>query len=183
MVIQYFACKDFTDKTPAERLSTLWKKGLCHQCLLPGARRQDSKHKNGQCQHDFICKHPSHQQYTVKHHVLVCDEHKASQENEELLNKFKSRFINRNPSLQSFSRDIQLSFFTANGAEQPSVVGIYLLQQITVNNQTFTVFFDNGCSDFVIRKDAVERLGRHATKVGDGSFQISGTKFDELLYL
>ena len=174
MVIQYFACKDFTDKTPAERLSTLWKKGLCHQCLLPGAKRQDSKHKNGQCQHDFICKHPSHQQYTVKHHVLVCEEHKASQENEELLNKFKSRFINRNPSLQSFSRDIQLSFFTANGAEQPSVVGIYLLQQITVNNQTFTVFFDNGCSDFVIRKDAVERLGRHATKVGDGSFQISG---------
>ena len=34
--------------------------------------------------------------------------------------------------------------------------GIYLLQRILVNNQTFTAFFDNGYSDFVVRKSAVD---------------------------
>ena len=174
MVIQYFACKNFTDKSPGERFSTLWKKGLCHQCLLPGAKRQDSKHKNGQCQRDFTCKHPSHQQYPIKHHVLVCEDHKATKENEDLLNDFKARFINRNHSLQTFTRDINLSFFAANGNSNNDVVGLYLLQDIVVNNQTFTVFYDNGCSDFVIRKAAVDRLGSYATKLCDGQFNISG---------
>eukprot|EP00794_Sanderia_malayensis_P016337 gene16337-17974_t len=102
MVIQYFACKDFADKSPAERFITLKRKGLCFQCLLPGAKQQDSKHKDGRCQRDFACKHPSHQQYNVKRHVLVCEDHKTSQENVQLLAEFKSRFINKNQSLPSF---------------------------------------------------------------------------------
>ena len=137
MVIQYFACKDFADKTPGERLATLKKKGLCHQCLLPGAKLQDIKHKHGQCQRDFICRHLSHQQYSVKHHVLVCEDHKTIKENEDLLAEFKTRFINRNLSLPNFSRDIRLSFFTASGESHNDEVGIYQLQNIVVNNKVF----------------------------------------------
>ena len=36
---------------------------------------------------------------------------------------------------------------------------IYQLQQIIVNNQKFLVFFDTGCSDFVVRHDAIKKLG------------------------
>ena len=174
MVIQYFACKEFVEKSPAERLSTLWKKGLCHQCLLPGARRQDAKHKHGQCQRDFTCKHPSHHQYAIKHHVLVCEEHKSTKENEDLLAQFKSRFIIKNQSLPDFTRGIQLSFFATSGETCDDEVGIYLLQDIIINNQVFTVFYDDGCSDFVIRKAAVDKMGSYATKVDDGPLNISG---------
>ena len=53
-------------------------------------------------------------------------------------------------------------------------VGIYLLQDIIINNQIFTVFYDDGCSDLVVRKDAVDRLGSYATKIFDGPLNISG---------
>jgi len=36
------------------------------------------------------------------------------------------------------------------------------------------MFFDNGCSDFVIRKDAIDRLGSHAVKVFTGCVNIGG---------
>lgn len=49
-------------------------------------------------------------------------------------------------------------------------MGIYQLQDIVVNNQVLTVFYDDGCSDFVIRKSAADKCG--ATKVYDGP--ISG---------
>jgi len=53
-------------------------------------------------------------------------------------------------------------------------VGIYLLQDIVINNQVFTVFYDDGCSDFVIQKAAADRLGSYAIKIFDGPLNISG---------
>ena len=84
-IIQYFACKRFVEMTPDERFMELKTKRLCFQCLLPGASSYDGKHREGKCQRDFVCKHPSHQRYPRKKHVLVCNEHKNNQENKDLL--------------------------------------------------------------------------------------------------
>ena len=109
-VIQYFSCKVFVEKTPAERLAILRNKGYCIQCLLPGASGSQGKHKDGKCQHDFVCKHTAHQRYPSKKHVLVCDEHKHLDENKELLENYKARCISKNENLPTFSKEIKLSF-------------------------------------------------------------------------
>ena len=92
-LIQYFTCKRFVEMSCAERLSELMKKHLCIQCLFPGADFKTGKHKDGKCQRDFACQHPSHNNYNVKKHVLVCDEHKDTDENKKLLEEYKRRFI------------------------------------------------------------------------------------------
>ncbi|MEM7375622.1 MAG: hypothetical protein AAF587_43925 [Bacteroidota bacterium] len=173
MVTQYFSCKQFVDKTPRERLSILKRKGLCFQCLFPGAKSSEGKHRDGKCQHDFVCQHPIHQTWQVKKHVLVCEEHKDSEENQKLLETFKNRYITKNHLLPTFAKEIQVSFH-ADCHLSNSNTGIYLLQQVSINNKLFTVFFDNGCSDFVVRKDAIEKLGSHAVKIFDGCVDIGG---------
>ena len=50
-----------------------------------------------------MCKHPSHSSDKEGYHVLVCDEHKESPENDVLLNKFKDEVI------QKFEDDLPLS--------------------------------------------------------------------------
>ena len=58
-----------------------------------------------------MCKHKSHDKYPIKKHVLVCHEHRNDTENQELLQKYKDRFIMKQPNqLPSFSRDLKLSF-------------------------------------------------------------------------
>jgi len=109
-VIQYFTCRKFVNKTPAERLALLKDKDLCFQCLLPGAKASAGKHNEGRCQRDFVCKHINHQKYPTRKHVLVCDEHKHTTENKELLEHYKHRCI-KNQNLPSFSREIKLSSF------------------------------------------------------------------------
>ena len=108
-VIQYFSCRTFAEKTPAQRFSLLRKKELCFQCLYPGADWNKGKHAKGECSTEFVCPHPSHQSYPKKKHVLLCDEHKDSKDNEDLLVRYKAKCI-RNQSLPSFSKEIKLSF-------------------------------------------------------------------------
>ena len=79
--------------TPAERFDTVKSKGYCFQCLLPGARWSEGKHKDGSCQHDFVCKHPSHTKYRRNKHVLLCEEHMGNKENLDLLESYKTRCI------------------------------------------------------------------------------------------
>lgn len=81
--------------SPAERFSVLRSKGLCFQCLLPGAKMNRGKHKEGHCQRDFIYKHPSHDKYPRKKHIFVCEEHKDNEENQDVLNIYKTRCILR----------------------------------------------------------------------------------------
>ena len=85
-LFQYFTYKKFADATPSTRLSILREKGFCIQCLFPGAKILTGKHKDGKCQHDYVCPHPSHLKYPVKKHVLVCDEHKDQEENNTATN-------------------------------------------------------------------------------------------------
>ena len=92
-LIQYFACEVFVNKTPDERFKILKEKGLCWQCLFPGAKFNKGKHKEGRCQKDFICQDPSHDKFPRKKHVLVCQQHCES--NQEILQQYKERCILR----------------------------------------------------------------------------------------
>ena len=189
-VIQYFSCRKFVEKTPAQRLQMLRKKGLCFQCLSPGAKWNVGKHEEGKCQHDFVCPHGSHSKYPKKKHILICEEHKDFDENQELLEKYKTKFISRNSSLPSFSRDIKLSFYSEISSAEVEVNrvqtdfedqggdipdrGIYMFQSIKVNGEVFNIFFDSGCSDFIVRKSAVDRLGSHVTLISNIPVSITG---------
>ena len=92
-ILQYYTCKEFVTKSPAKRFNLLINKGLCIQCLFPGADVSSGKHAEEKCQHNFTCNHPSHNKYPVKKHVLLCEEHKSSDINKNLLQKCVQRFI------------------------------------------------------------------------------------------
>ena len=181
-LIQYFACKTFVESSPADRFNLLKEKGYCYQCLFPGALSSFGKHSEGRCQHDFVCTHPSHQRFAIKKHVLVCHEYRASQENQRLLQKYIQRFI-RNPNLPDFVKNINLSAPQSTNTQQESFKmdnhhfndrGIYLLQRISVNNQNLLIFFDNGCSDFVISQQAIHLLGTRASKQSSQPVTLGG---------
>jgi len=183
-LVQYFACKKFVDMTPQQRLAELKSKGLCFQCLFPGADYSKGKHRDGRCQRDFVCKHISHECYQSKKHVLVCDEHKDTQQNRDLLEHYKSRCILKLQQLPRFSKDIKLSFHVNStncfqGNESTSTQGndikvIYMLQTIQVDDQHYTIFYDSGCGDFISRSSAIQRIGSKAVKVRSGPIQLGG---------
>ena len=112
MVIQYFLCKKFVEMNPSERFRNLRNKGFCYMCLYPGAHQNSGKHSTGSCQRDYICKHPSHDRYDRRQHVLVFHEHRDTEDNKQLLETYKSKFIIQNPNVPSFSKDIKLSFIS-----------------------------------------------------------------------
>ena len=178
-VVQYFSCKVFVNKTPAERFALLRRKNLCFQCLLPGADASIGKHKEGKCQHDFTCKHVMHKSYQSKKHILVCEEHKFLKENIELLDMYKQRCM-KNPNILSFSRNIKLSFHsdayytTKRIDEDVNESGIYLLQAVKIENEVMNVFYDNGCSDCIIKHDATKKLKTSAVQVYKGSISVGG---------
>ena len=112
-LIQYFTCLvKFASLSPAQRLNELKTKGLCVQCLFPGAKANSGKHVEGKCQSTYVCKHNSHQASVIKKHVLVCEEHKGDEANKTLLEEYRSRCITRpnNSDLSEFSKTIQLTF-------------------------------------------------------------------------
>uniref|UniRef100_A0A7M5UL97 Uncharacterized protein n=1 Tax=Clytia hemisphaerica TaxID=252671 RepID=A0A7M5UL97_9CNID len=49
-----------------------------------------------------------------------------------------------------------------------------MFQSIKVNGEVFNIFFDSGCSDFIVRKSAVERLGPHVTLISNIPVSITG---------
>ena len=152
-VIQYFSCKVFVDKTPKERFQLLLKKGLCYQCLTPGAQVGKGKHSDASCYDKFVCKHRSHSRYPRKLHVLLCEEHKNDTSNIELLDMYKKANIyNLKTPVPQFSKLIKLSFvcnsrnesiITAhNRIPDPGEVvdsSIYVLQTIEVENQKINI--------------------------------------------
>lgn len=175
-ILQYYTCKAFVNKTPAARLNMLKEKGYCFQCLYPGAMASSGKHAEGRCQRDFACPHPSHQKYPVKKHVLVCEEHKTMDSNRQLLQKFIQRFI-RSPLLPDFSKNINLSVNTEAykvDNQKCTDSGIYLLQEIYVNANKLLIFYDNGCSDFVVSQNAINLLGSNATQVSTNPIILGG---------
>ena len=171
--------------TPVQRYSILKQKGLCHQCLFPGASQSFGKHQDGNCQRDFICPHSSHDRYTCKKHVLVCQDHATDQENDKILQLYKQRCIERQQSLLDFSKDIKLTFHSdvesshisnrnSVGEDSVSNRAIYIFQTIDVDGKRYTIFFDLGCSDMVIRKHAASNLNHRCQLEYKGDVTISG---------
>ena len=87
------------------------------------------------------------------------------------------RFI-RHPSLPVFSRTLSL---THNEMQVNKVSnrncndrGIYLLQTISVDGKNLLIFFDNGCSDFVISQKAVQMLGSRCIKESSNPVILGG---------
>ena len=113
--------------------------------------------------------------------MLVCDEHKDHKENVEVLEKYKSRCM-KSPSLPDFSKEIKLSFHSHSHSAQSSTPlrdsirdnGMYLFQTITINNNRITIFFDSGCSDFIVSTKAVRLLGPMATKFSNIEVNCGG---------
>ena len=186
-LVQYFSCNQFVQMTPSQRFNTLKQKGLCSQCLFPGADQTRGKHQEGRCQHDFVCPHPSHERFTSKKHILVCQDHATTQESQQILQKYKERCILRQTELPAFSKDIRLAFHTSNmqsfisgvkavSSNEPIITNnaIYILQTITIDHQKYTIFYDLGCSDMVITEKAVKRLGRRASLEFKGDIAVGG---------
>ena len=111
-LIQYFTCEQFVEMTLADRFQLLKRKGLCFQCLYPGAKITDTKHSEGRFQRDYTCNHPSHDKLSTKKHVLVCAKHKDVEENKTIFELYKYRCILKQKHIQlpEFSREIKRSF-------------------------------------------------------------------------
>ena len=174
-ILQYFTCRKFVLATPAQRLKLLRDRNFCMQCLFPGADATTGKHAEGKCQRDFVCPHPSHRRYPVKKHFLVCEEHKT--ENDQLLARYVQRFI-RSPSLPDFAHNISLTLEESEcfkiSNQHCNNRGIYTLQRINVDGKQLLIFFDTGCSDFVISKAAVKLLGDRCSKQSSGPIILGG---------
>ena len=52
--------------------------------------------------------------------------------------------------------------------------GIYLLQSIKVNSNKLNIFYDNGCTDFIVSENAVKLLGKYAKKQNAEPIQLGG---------
>ena len=117
--------------------------------------------------------------YPVKTHVLVCNKHKDDAANQEVLEQFKERCM-KSSNLPSFSREIKLVFHTEHTFRSKSSKdsfnnkGIYLLQSSKVNSNELNIFYDNGCSDFILPENAVKLLSQYAKKQNADPIQFGG---------
>ena len=131
--------------TPKDRFKLIKNKGLCMKCLYPGARQDQGKHKEGNCKREFICQHPLRQKYPVKKHVLICEEHKNSQDNQALLETYRSKYILRRSDLEEFSKGIKLSFHTATNNQNthkthPSTTLQFNFNLIQINHSSIYIY-------------------------------------------
>lgn len=197
LILPYYVCELFVRMSPAERLANLESKNLCTVCLFPGAVK-GPQHK---CYYtNFCC--PSHDK-NKKIHVLLCETHKKNFVNQELLAKFKERFLTKcKITLPKFTDSLALFSCTASlhsattGPDlnrvgkftgRPDVTDppIFELQTISISGTdedgnsvtvTLNLFFDNGASDCIIRKSAIQKLLRigRAEQVSSDPFSLSG---------
>ena len=155
-MIQYYACEKFVEMNPLERFNNLRKLGFCYQCLFPGAVQNTGNHANGKCQRDFSCKHPSHDRYDMRKHVLVCYEHRNTEENKKILDTYKRKFILQRPGVPEFAKEIKLSFMS-----QQSHVSISKdSETLTTDDQ---IINENGI--YMLQKVQIGRRGIRAPQI------------------
>ena len=175
-VINYFSCEKFANMTAKKRFDILKSKHLCFQCLTPGFK---SGHQ-GDCFDKFKCPHESHNTHNRGLHVLICNQHKENRENIELLEEYKAKYITFSGSPhQEFSRNIRVHHVESHAAEatdEAKEMAMYLLQPIQIEGEMFNLFYDNGCSDALCTKNAVDRLLRlgKANLFKKGPFPLVG---------
>ena len=126
--------------SPLERGKVLDDKGLCRQCLCPGAKKGHQYF----CNKNYICANSSHDS-SEGYHVLVCDKHKDTPENAQLLGKFKEEYIQKfKKDLPSFSENFKITVQshancvdTASGEGEALNKGIFMLQTIQIEGEKF----------------------------------------------
>ena len=139
-----------------------------------------------------MCKHPTHDKFPRKNHVLVCEEHNQSNENKQLLVEYKSKCILKYLDLPDYSKEIKLSFHISNSIHNSNKINqpiysadttaalhdkaIYILQTIDVNHQQYNIFYDTGCRDMVSRYSAMKRLGKGTKREYKGPVQLRGVR-------
>ena len=166
-LIQYFSCPQFVQMKPSQRFGTLRQKGLCTQCLFPGALQSRGKHQDGHCQRDFCCPHPSQDDYTIKKHVLICQDHASTPESHQILHNFKERCILRQTKLQQFSKDIRLSFhvdiqsFISSKSSKATLLLVELVKS-KLSAVVLTQFVFRSIKVFVFRSIKVVMLNSQA---------------------
>ena len=201
-LIQYFSCEKFAKSTCTERLRELRSKELCHQCLYPGAKQSVGKHAAGKCQSIYTCKHEQHARFDVKKHVLVCNEHSQTEENQTLLKEYVTKCIlGQRAPLKEFSKDIKVVFHAYSSQPKIGPVvpqpkdddiiqdhALYMMQTILVDRfpagipdpnaevekVAVTLFFDNGCSEFVSRFDGIQKIGKRSILERAGPTSLGG---------
>ena len=167
--VQYFACKSFVEKNCEERLKLLEEKNFCVRCLRPGWK----KGHGGICYRGYLCPDTSHDA-SNKVHILLCKEHCGNENNKNLLKKYRTEIMESLvPNMESFSREIKICNFSDSGDSSvyssessgsndekrfPEGRGIFKLQTIKIGGHSFNLFFDDGCGEMVIKKEAAEIL-------------------------
>ena len=103
---------------------------------------------------------------------------KHDTENQQLLQKYKDRFIMK--QLPSFSRDLKLSF-QLNQCRSPSLQemsdqekAIYILQTRKVEQHEYLFFYDTDCCDTVSRYAAIKSIGKRASNEFSGPVTLGG---------
>ena len=174
--VSYFACEKFLSMSALERCKILDDKGLCNRCLSSGAIKG-----HAYCSNRYTCKCTIHDSKTEGYHVLVCDKHKNSSDNAKLLKEFKDRYLqefgeNLPASFKNITMHSQANFVGIASEDDPNNRGIFMLQTIKIKGQHFNIFYDNGCSDLICKKSAIDRLTQlgRATQVQPGPITISG---------
>ena len=181
----YFSCKLFVSWSPRKRCAELIKRKFCLQCLSPGVTFSDP-HK---CDTKYVCPDVSHQAHAKCLHVLVCERHKQSPYNVDLLKSFSKNFIDKRGIFHDYSRNIALTVSchfsilkTPPSFNLPNVIqdvpdrAIFLLQTISVDGVRLRIFYDRGAGDAVLKWSAVQALqslGR-AVLVNDAPISMAG---------
>ena len=78
------------------------------------------------------------------------------------MEKYRNEVIKKNGDHLEFSKNISVACFAEAFSTNLDVVdaSVYLFQTISCGNEKFNLFYDNGCGDMIITKDALERLQR-----------------------
>ena len=157
---------------------------MCSLCLTPGRKAGHG----GRCFDKYACPDASHKRFPKGLHILVCDQHKNKPDNLKLLEEYKSKCI-ENRNHKDFSLNIQIAFHVTSphpGAYEVGLeiepddcekdVPVYMLQTIKILEDKFNLFFDNGCSDMVLSKRALDifiKLGR-AVNISNQQNSLTG---------
>ena len=182
--VDYFACPNFVSLSCEERKQELMKKGLCFQCLTPGVKHKDP-HK---CYTKYTCTDSFHKnkRFTKNLHILVCEKHKLSQGNIDLLEEYKKNFISqRSSNFKDFTKNISLHcIYNFSQSVAPQQTGyskmlpdvphstIFMFQTLDVHGHRIRIFFDTGGTRTVLKKSAADIL----VKLGLAKLEVPDSK-------
>ena len=181
----FVSCKIFTEWSCQQRRSELQKRQFCLQCLSPGVNHRSTHN----CSSKYVCPDAYHKSFKKGLHVLVCEDHKNSPANLNLLQQYIKNFIDKRGTFHDFTRNISLTCIYSTVVATPPLFekfsnvipdvadrAIFPLQTIDVEGLPLRVFYDRGAGDAVLRWAAclaLQKLNR-AVLIQAESITMSG---------